>query len=327
MLTRRHLVQLSVASALAPLCGGPSASEQGWPHRPVRLVVPLAAGGAIDATARIVGARLSDVWGQQVVIENKPGAGGNVAAEYVARSAPDGYTLYIPSFSHATNRFLYPSLSYDPVTDFAPVTLIGIYPNIMIVPVSSPARTVSEFIAFARANKGKVSYASSGHGTSLHLAGELFKRMTGIEMTHVPYRGGGPAFNDLIPGRVDVMINLTVASLPLVKNGQLRALGVATAQRVPALPELPTIAESGVPGFEVSSWAALFSPAKTPTEIVRKVHADTAAVLAEPAVKQRLEEVGVQVVGSTPDALASHLKAEMNKWGPIIRQIGITIRD
>ena len=177
---------------------------------------------------------------------------------------PMAIRLYIASFSHATNRFLYPALNYDPVTDFSPVTLIGIYPNIMVVPNSSPARTVAEFIDFARANK--ISFASSGHGTSLHLAGELFKRMAGIEMTHVPYRGGGPAFNDLIPGRVDVMINLTVASLPLVRNGQLRALGVATAKRVPALPELPTIAESGVPGFEVSSWAAFFMPANTPTE-------------------------------------------------------------
>jgi tripartite-type tricarboxylate transporter receptor subunit TctC len=324
MLTRRRLVQLSLASVLAPQLHGRSAYAQAWPNRHVRIVVPLAAGGAIDVTARIVGAGLSEMWGQQVVIDNKPGAAGNVAAEYVARSAPDGYTLYIASFSHATNRFLYPALSYDPVTDFSPVTLIGIYPNIMVVPNSSPARTVAEFIDFARANK--VSFASSGHGTSLHLAGELFKRMAGIEMTHVPYRGGGPAFNDLIPGRVDVMINLTVASLPLVRNGQLRALGVATDKRVPVLPELPTIAESGLPGFEVSSWAAFFLPASTPTEIVRKVHTDTVAVLAEPAVKQRLEEVGVLVMGSTPDILASHLKSEMDKWGPIIKQLGITLQ-
>jgi tripartite-type tricarboxylate transporter receptor subunit TctC len=327
MLTRRRLMQLSFASAVAPQLNGRRANAQDWPNRPVRLIVPLAAGGAIDATARIIGARLADRWGQQVVIENKTGAATNIAAEHVARSTPDGYTLYITSFSHATNRFLYPSLNYDPIGDFAPVTLIGIYPNIMVVPMSSPARTVKEFIAFAKANKGNVSYASSGHGTSLHLAGELFQRMAGIEMTHIPYRGGGPAFNDLIPGRVDVMINLTVASLPLVRNGQLRALGMATAKRVPVVPELPTISESGVPGFEVSSWAAFFMPAKTPPDIVRKVHADTVAVLAEPVVKQRLEEVGVVLVGSTPNDLASHLKAEMDKWGPIIKQIGITMRD
>ncbi len=325
MLTRRRLLQLSFASAVTSRLDGGTACAQAWPSRPVRIVVPLAAGGAIDTTARIVGARLSDMWGQQVVIENKPGAAGNVAAEQVARSTPDGYTIYIASFSHATNRFLYPSLSYDSVTDFAPVTLIGLYPNMMVVPISSPARNVAEFIAFAKAKKGKLSYASSGHGTSLHLAGELFKRMAGIDMIHVPYRGGAPAFNDLVPGRVDVMINLTVSSLPLVRDGQLRALAVATAKRVPTLPDLPTIAESGVPGFEVSSWAALFVPAKTPNAIVRKIQTDTAAAIAEPGARKRLDDAGVLVVGSTPDGLASHLKAEMDRWGPIIKEIGIAI--
>jgi len=280
----------------------------------------------MDTTARIIGTRLSEIWGRQVVIENKSGAATNIGAEYVARSAPDGYTLYLTSFSHATNRFLYPSLSYDPIADFMPVTLIGIFPNIMVVPVSSPARTVNEFIAFAKANEGKVKYASSGHGTSLHLAAELLQRMAGIKMTHIPYRGGGPAFNDLIPGRVDVMINLTVASLPLVRNGQLRALGVTTAKRLPAEPKLPTVSES-LPGFEVSSWAALFLPAKTPSSLVQRIHADTISVLAEPAIKQRLEGLGVVVIGSTPDELAAHLKGEMDKWGPIIKQAGITLRN
>jgi tripartite-type tricarboxylate transporter receptor subunit TctC len=325
MLTRRRFVQLSFASTLASRLDNRSAYAQAWPNRHVRLIVPFAAGGAMDTTARIIGARLSEIWGQQVVIENKSGAATNIGAEHVARSAPDGYTLYLTSFSHATNRFLYPSLHYDPVADFAPVSLIGIFPNIMVVPVSSPAHTVEEFIAFAKVNEGKVKYASSGHGTSLHLAAELLQRMAGIKMTHIPYRGGGPAFNDLIPGRVDVMINLTVASLPLVRNGQLRALGVATAKRLPADPELPTIAES-VPGFEVSSWAAFFMPAKTPPGLVRMVHANTVSVLAEPVVKQRLEELGVMVVGSTPDELATHLKAEMDKWGPIIKQAGITLQ-
>jgi tripartite-type tricarboxylate transporter receptor subunit TctC len=192
--------------------------------------------------------------------------------------------------------------------------------------MSSPATTVAGFIAHAKANKGKLSFASAGHGTTLHLAAELFQRMAGIEMVHVPYRGAGPAFNDLIPGRIDVLFNLTASSLPLVRNGQLRALAVTTSHRIPAAPDLPTIAET-LPGYEISSWAAFFLPARTPQEIVRKIHADTATALANPSIRSKLENVGVTVIGSTPEQLALHLKAEMDKWGPIIKQIGVTFRD
>jgi tripartite-type tricarboxylate transporter receptor subunit TctC len=197
----------------------------------------------------------------------------------------------------------------------------------MVVPNSSPARSVQEFIAYAKANRGKVSYASGGHGSSLHLAGELFKRLTGIEMTHVPYRGATPAFNDLIPGRVDVMFNLISSSLPLVRAGQIRALGVATLQRVAVMPELPTIAEAGVPGFDMSSWIALFVPAKTPPQIVSKLHADTVSLLADPATRRKLEDMGVVVSGSTPAELAATFKADIDKWGPIIKENGISLRD
>ena len=220
MLTRRRLMQLSAASVCAPALVGSVARAQAWPSRHVRLIVPIAAGGSIDGTARLVAAALSEIWGQQVVVENRPGASTNLAAEFVARSDPDGYTLYMTVPTHAINRFYYPSLSYDPIADFAPVSLLTTYPNIMVVPISSPATTVAGFIAHAKANKGKLSFASSGHGTTLHLAAELFQRMAGIEMVHVPYRGAGPAFNDLIPGRIDVMFNLTASSIPLVRNGQ-----------------------------------------------------------------------------------------------------------
>jgi tripartite-type tricarboxylate transporter receptor subunit TctC len=322
MITRRRLLHVSAASAFAPALIGPGAraqtGSQAWPNRHVRLIVPIAAGGAIDGTGRLIAAHLSELWGQQVVVENRPGAATNIAAEHVARSEPDGYTLYMTVPTHAINRFLYPSLNYDPIGDFAPVTLICAYPNIMVVPNSSPATSVIEFIAHAKASKGKLSFASAGHGTTLHLAAELFKRMAGVEMVHVPYRGAGPAFNDLIPGRIDVMFNLVASSLPLARNGQLRALAVTTPQRIPAAPSLPTVSESGVPGFEVSSWSAFFVPAKTPADIVRKIHADTVTTLANPAVKTKLEDVGVVVIGSTPDELAIHLKAEMDKWGPII---------
>ena len=332
MLDRRCFLGLAAASALASPAAAqtslaPGAIAQAWPNRAVRVICPIAAGGSIDAVARVVAGRLSDIWRQQVVVENRTGGGVNIAAEAVARSEPDGYTIFATPSSLAIAGLLFPSLSYDPVGDFAPVSLIGTYPNVMVVPNSSPARSVKEFIAYAKANRGKVSYASGGHGSSLHLAGELFKRLTGIEMTHVPYRGATPAFNDLIPGRVDVMFNLISSSLPLVRSGQIRALGVATPQRVAVMPELPTLAEAGVPDFDMSSWIALFVPAKTPPQIVGKLHADTVSLLAEPATRRKLEDMGVVVVGSTPAGLAAQFKADIEKWGPIIKENGISIRD
>jgi tripartite-type tricarboxylate transporter receptor subunit TctC len=223
---RREFIAALGSAAAMPL----AARATTWPTQVVRIICPIAAGGGIDATSRIVAAQLSQIWGQQAVVENKTGGGGNIAAQVVAHSDPDGYTIYVAAFFHATNRYLYTSLSYDPVTDFAPVALICLYPLMMVVPNISPAHSVSEFIAYAKANK--LSYASGGHGTSLHLAGELFKRQAGIEMTHVPYRGAGPAFNDLIPGRVDAMFNFVLSSLPLVRQGQLRALAVLTDKRL-----------------------------------------------------------------------------------------------
>ena len=300
-----------------------SADAQTWPARFVRVVVPFPPGGGTDAIARIVSAQLSVQWSQQVVVENKGGGATNIGTEMVARAEPDGYTLLLQSMPLAVNRFLFASLPYDPLADLAPVILLCDYPNVMAVPITSPARSVADFIAYAKANKGKVTFASSGHGTSVHLSGELFKRMAGIEMTHVPYRGAGPALQDLVPGRVDVMFNNIGAVMPLIKAGKLRALGVTSAKRTPALPELAPIAESGVPGFDVSSWYALFAPAKTPPEVIRKANADTRAALAVPATRARLEDLGVVVIGSSPEGLGTHLRSEMDKWGPVIREAGI----
>jgi len=311
---RRDFLALLGAATACP----PRAHARDWPARVVRIICPLAAGGGIDATSRIVGARLAEIWSQQVVVENKTGASGNIAAELVAHAEPDGYNIYMATFPHATNRFLYASLSYDPVADFTPIILIGLYPLMMVVPNSSPAHSVAEFIAYAKTRK--LSYASSGHGTSLHLAAELFKRAAGIDMTHIPYRGAGPAFTDLIPGRVDAMINFVSSSLPLVQSGKLRGLAVATAKRLEVAPDLPTMAEAGVPGVEVSSWAGLLGPAKTPADIVAKIHADTVAAIADPAVWANLEKGGVVLVGSTPDELGAFLRTEMDKWGRVIRE-------
>jgi tripartite-type tricarboxylate transporter receptor subunit TctC len=318
---RRRFLALGGAALAAP--GLPRAAHaQTYPSRFVRLVVPFPPGGAVDNAARILAARLSEVWGQQMVIENKGGAGGNIAAQAVLNSEADGYTVYICSIGHAINQFIYPNLGYDPVADFSPVTLMCLYPNIMAVPNSSAYRSVPEFIAAAKADPGKLSYASSGIGTSLHLAGELFKRLAGVNLTHIPYRGAGPALNDLLPGRVDTIFANFPSTLPYVQNGQLRGLAVTTARRQPEVPDLPAIAEF-VPGYDVSSWFALFVAAKTPTEIVAKLHRDAVAALQHPPVKARYAQLGATVVGSGPAELAVHLKSEMDRWGPVIKAAGI----
>jgi tripartite-type tricarboxylate transporter receptor subunit TctC len=318
---RRRFIALGGAALAAPAFVR-AALAQNYPTRFVRLVVPFPPGGAVDGAARIIAARLSEMWGQQMVIENRPGAGGNVAAQAVLQADADGYTVYIASIGHAISQFVTPSLSYHPVADFAPVTLMCVYPNIMAVPNSSPSKSVPEFIARAKAEPGKVTYCSSGIGTSLHLAGELFKRMAGIDVTHIPYRGAGPALNDLIPGRVDAIFANFPSTLPYVQNGQLRGLAVTTAKRQPEVPDLPAIAEF-VPGYDVSSWFALFVAARTPPEIVARLHQDAVAALNHPPVKARYAQLGATVVGSSPSELATFLQAEIDRWGPVIKAAGI----
>ena len=325
MLNRRCFVGLTASALAAPTLLSSRARAADWPVKPVRVVVPFAPGGSTDITARLVSNRLQEVWGQSVVVENRPGAGGNIAADNVAHSDPDGYTIFIVGPGQATNQFLYPSLSYDPVGDFAPVTLLITQPNLMCVPNSSPAKSVQEFIAYCNANKGKVTYASSGNGTTLHLSGELFKRLAKVEMTHIPYRGGAPAINDLIPGRVDVIFDNMPSILSHVKAGSVRGLAVTTKERVAVVPDIPTIAEQGVPGFDVMSWFGFFVPAKTPQDIVARINADTNAALAHPSVKTRLEELGATPKGSTPAELANFLKSEIDKWGPVIQEAKIRV--
>jgi tripartite-type tricarboxylate transporter receptor subunit TctC len=320
MISRRRLLQAAVASGFAR-----PALAQAWPTRFVRLVVPFPAGGGADAIARIVGQRLSEIWGQQVTIENRGGASGNLASENVAHSPPDGYTMFIAGDFHAVNVFLFPKLTYDPVADFAPVSLVVQYTNAFTVPTSSPAHTVQEFIALAKTRQ--LSFASPGFGVSGHLAAVLFMREAGIKLNVIPYRGANPAIQDLIPGRVDSFCNNLSPLITMHQEKQVRILALTTDWRSPQVPDVPTMAQSGLPKFDVPGWYAFFVPAKTPAEIVRKMYADTAAVLAEPAVRKKLEDLGLRVVGSTPEQLAQLLKAEMTKWGPIIQDAGIKITE
>jgi tripartite-type tricarboxylate transporter receptor subunit TctC len=317
---RRRLVALAATFALAPAVSR-VAFAQAWPSRPVRIVVPYAPGGSTDTVARITADRLSSIWGQQLVIENKPGGGTNIAAAAVANSDPDGYTIFIGSSSLATSRLLYRSLPYA-ISDLAPVTLVCTFPLLMVVPNSSPAKSVAAFIALAREKKGNITFASPGVGTVPHLAGELFKQITHIEMTHVPYRGDAPALADTMAGRVDLQIGGS-GMLEQIRGGQVRGLAVTTATRSDLAPELPTVAETGVPGFDVTGWFAFFVPARTSRAIVEKIHIDTVTALSDPAVKSKLENIGMVAIGSTPGELAVLFEAELEKWRPVIKEANI----
>ena len=321
-LSRRRFLQFAGAAALA--ARPRPARADTWPNRVVKLDVGFPPGGGMDSAGRILANRLSEIWGQQVVVENRPGAGGRIALDAVAHAAPDGYTMLISAGAPGVNGLLFSELSFDPLADFAPVSLIGTYPNLIVVPNSSPFAKLQDFIAYAKSNPGKISWASPGIGSVPHLAGELFKRMAGIEITHVPYRGvAAGAMTDLIAGRLDAMFNTTGSLLPPVEGHQVRCLAVTSAQRFPIAPDFPTVAESGVPGYEATSWYALYVPANTPADIVKKMNADVAAMLSEPAIKQKYLPLGILVASSTPQELAARNAAEVVRWAPIVKAAGI----
>jgi len=327
MPTRRCLLVRSTGLLLAPQLAGAAAWAQkplDWPNRVVRIVVPVAAGGPTDTVARVLADQLSKIWGYQVVVENKGGAGTNLGNEMAARADPDGYTVLFATSSLAINRSLYRTLSYDPLADLLPVSLVSRFPLFMFVPNSSPAKSVMEFIANAKAHPGKITLASPGTGSAPHLAGELFRQMAKIDLAHVPYRGAAPALNDLIPGRVDSYFG-SGTLLENMRSGQIRGLAVTGHKRDPVAPELPTMAEAGVPGYEASSWHALFVPAKTRPEIVSKMSADTVKALADPTARNKLERAGYTVLGSSPDELQTLLRSEIDKWSAVIKTVGIKI--
>jgi len=321
---RRRFLQLTGAAALSPLALPARADT--YPSRVVRVLVGFPPGGGADLATRIVVAGLSDRWNQQVIVENKPGAGARLAMDAATKAAPYGYTLLVAAGSPEVNRFLFSTLTFDPVADLAPVSLIGTYPNIIAVANNSQFATLENFIAYAKSNPGKVSWASPGVGTVPHLAGELFKHTAGIEMTHVPYRGMTDGLmTDLMTGRIDLMFNTTGSLLQPVKSKQLRGLAVTTAKRFPGEPELPTVAESGVPGYDVSSWYGLYAPAKTPPEIIQKINADMVAILADPASKAKFEPLGVLPQSSTPEELVARNAADAKLWAPIIKEANIKV--
>jgi tripartite-type tricarboxylate transporter receptor subunit TctC len=318
------LYRFALGILLALVAALPSA--QTYPTKPIRLVVPFPPGGATDILARDVAQRLTDAWGQSVIVDNRPGAGGNIGSELVAKSPPDGYTLEMGTVgTHAINASLYAKMPYDNVKDFVPVILVAGVPNVLVVNPSVPVNSVAELIAYAKANPGKLNFASSGNGTSIHLSGELFKVMAGVQMTHVPYKGSAPALQDLLGGQVQLMFDNLPPSLPQIKAGKLRALAVTSSTRALALPDVPTLAESGLPGFEASSWFGVLAPAGTPPAIVTKLNTEIANWLSTPAAREKLTKQGANPAGGTPEDFAKHIAAETAKWAKVVKESGARI--
>jgi tripartite-type tricarboxylate transporter receptor subunit TctC len=314
----------ALLAAIALVATTPAAAQgASYPTKPVRLVVPFPAGGTTDILARAVAQKLSETWGQQVIVDNRPGAGGNIGSELVAKAPPDGYTLLMGTVgTHAINPSLYAKMPYNHVKDFTPVILVAGVPNVLVVNPSLPVNSVQELIAYGKANPNKLNFASSGNGTSIHLSGELFKTMTGVQMTHVPYKGSAPALTDLIGGQVQLMFDNPPSSLQFIKAGKLRALAVTSLARSQALPDVPTLAESGLPGFEASSWFGVLAPAGTPADIVAKLNGAVAAWLASPAAKEHLAAQGAIAAGGSPDAFVKHIADESAKWAKVVKASG-----
>jgi tripartite-type tricarboxylate transporter receptor subunit TctC len=303
-----------------------AAFAQPYPSKPIHFVVPYPAGGPLDAVARLLGQKVSESVKQPVVVENKAGAGGNIGADYVAKAAPDGYTILMGAVAtHAINPTLYASIPYDPVRDFIPVTQVASTPNVLVVNPSIPASSVKEFIAYAKANPGKLNFGSGSTGSAGHLAGELFKSMAGVQMTHIPYKGAAPAMQDLIAGQVQLMFDNLASSLAQVRAGKVKALAVTTAKRSSLAPDLPTIAESGLPGFDINTWFGIFAPANTPREIVDRLHDEFARALAAPDVREKMLNLGAEPVSSTPEQFAAYIRSEAEKYARVIKASGAKV--
>ena len=320
--TRRLAGLFALAIALG-VAWPAAANAQAYPTKPIHIVVPFPPGGAVDTVARVVGQKLSEQMGQPVIVENKPGASANIGAEAVARAAPDGYTLLMGANGLATNVTLFPNLTFDARRDFVPVARIGFAPLVLVVNSAFSAKSLRELVDMAKAQPGKLTYGSAGNGSSGHLAGELFKQSAGIDVLHVPYKGGAPAITDLLGERITFMPINPIEVLPHIKSGRLRPLAVGSTQRVPSLPEVPTFIEEGVVGYEASVWWGLVAPAKTPPEIIAKLNAETNKALADPGVRQKLGDLGAVIDPGTPEQFGAFLKSETDRWARVIKTAGI----
>ncbi|MBI2297276.1 MAG: tripartite tricarboxylate transporter substrate binding protein [Betaproteobacteria bacterium] len=320
---RRFLVALGIA-ALAGAASG-QAVAQGYPAGPVRVVVPFPPGGGVDSMGRILGQKLTEALGKQIIIENRPGANGMIGSEIVAKSAKDGYTLLVNGANFVTTPSLYSNVTYDPIKDFDPVSLVAHAPNVLVVHPSLPAKSVKELFTLAKARPGQVHYASSASGSTPHLAAELFKTMTRTDLLHVPYRGTGPAITALLSGEVSVMFMPAIAAVPHVKSGRLRALGVTTLERLPAMPDLPTVAETGLRGYQSSQWYGVLAPAGTPGPVLSLLNSHVAKIMQNPEMKRRMTDSGSLAVGSTREQFAFHLKEEFAKWAKVIKASGARV--
>jgi tripartite-type tricarboxylate transporter receptor subunit TctC len=323
---RFHVAFALLVCCIALAIGSEQATAQTFPTKPVRLVVPFPPGGPLDAVGRGIADKLTQMWGQPVVVDNKPGAGGNIGADLVAKAPPDGYTVVMGALStHAVNPSLFATMPYDAVKDFAPITLVAITPNVLVVNPSLPVNSVKDLIAYAKANPGKLSFGSGSNGSAGHLAGELFKVDTGADMVHVPYKGGAPAMQALLAGDTQLMFDNLANSMPQVKAGKLKALAVTTSQRSKLVPDLPTMAEAGVPGFDISTWFGLLAPAGTPPSIIAKWNADVTQILESPEMRERLTAQGAEAAATTPQQFGAFIAAELAKYARIVKASGAKV--
>jgi len=317
---------VTVAMVAVPAVAAAQAMADTWPSKPIKWIVPFAPGGTTDILARTIGEKLAVAPGQPVIVENMPGAGGGLGADFVAKAAPDGYTILGGTIStNAINASLYKDLPYDPVKDFIPITLIARVPNMLVVNNDVPAKSVAELIVLMKKNPGKYTFASSGNGTSQHLAGELFKSMAGVDMQHIPYKGSPPALQDVMGGSVTMTFDNITTAWPLAKGGKLRALAVTTAKRSPAAPDVPTLAEAGVAGYEIGSWQGVFAPAGTPPEVVKRLNAEIVRIINLPEVREKLLILGAEPIGNSSEEFTVFVKAEVVKWGDVVRKSGARV--
>ena len=321
-----HTMTITRRQALATaavLAGSPALAQAAYPNRPVKFIVPFPAGGPVDVTARAMAQKLGELWGQSGIVDNRAGAGGIVGAEIAAKQPADGYNLFVCAIHHSVLPALKPNLSYNIEKDFVPVSFGAMFPVILVAHPSLPAKNVAELIALAKREPGKIAFSSSGNGGGTHLAGELFNMHAGTQLQHIPYKGSAPAMTDLLGGQVQLMFADAPTALPQIRAGKVRALGVASAQRSALLPELPTIAEGGLPGYEAYSWAALVAPAGTPKDIVAKISTDLQRVMTQPDVKQRLFDAGAEAMPTSPEKLAQMLRSEIEKWAKVVKAANI----